>query len=111
MIAFKHVERSAIRGHAAEGRGDVYVGVGVSIAVSVGGKVVGNQEAADSDVLADGFAVVACHTRYKVLRRLDASGRRLNGHAWNGDGRAGPAGIGVKQFFAHHDLLARVGRV
>ena len=43
MIAFKHVERSAIRGHAAEGRGDVYVGVGVSIAVSVGGKVVGNR--------------------------------------------------------------------
>ena len=105
MIALQHIESAAVCRHAAQHAGDVDIRVGVAVAMRVGGKVVGHQIAAHRDVLRNRFAVVAGHAGHKILRRLDAAGCGLDRQPGNRNRRAGPSGIGVQQFLAHHHFF------
>src|ERR1039458_3397340 len=93
VVPLTHVERAGINLHSAECRGNDDVGVGVAVAVSVGGKIIGKKEIPNLQILADGFAVIASHAGGKILRRLDTARGRFNRQSGNRNGCAGPAGI------------------
>src|SRR5277367_2235157 len=73
MIAFAHIEGTAVHQDAADGLRDENVGVRVAVAVGVGGKIVGNQIASDLKVRGDGFAVIPGDARREILRSLDSA--------------------------------------
>jgi len=59
VITFAHVESSAIGFDGSDAVGDQDVGIGVAIAVSVGGEIVGEKKIADLKKLTDGLAVIS----------------------------------------------------
>src|SRR5271165_4970228 len=109
VIALQNVERAAIDGHLINDRRNKNVGIGVTIAVSIGRQIVGYQERPNLEVLRDGLAVVSGHARSEVLRRLDSSRRGLDGQARNRDRRARPPRIGIQDLIVNEDTSRRIG--
>src|SRR5580658_1481950 len=101
MIALQYVVSAAVGGYASERRGNENIRVGVSISVSIGGKIVGNQVTAHGNVLGDGLTMIPGHPRCEVLRSLDSPGRGFNRQARDGDRRAGPCRVGIQQLLAY----------
>ena len=62
--------------------------------MSIRRKIVGKQEIPDRE-LSDGFPMISGNPWRKVLGSLDATRCRFDRQAGDGDGSAGPAGIGV----------------
>ncbi len=110
MIPFADIESATIDLDAFDDFWNKDVGVGVSVAVGVGGKIVRHQITAHCDELRDRLAVVARDSRCKILRRLDPTGGGFDGISGNGDGRTGTSGVSVKQILANENLLRRIGR-
>ena len=109
VVAFANIEGAAIHLDALDDAGDEDIGVGVAVAMGVGGEVIGQEVFAHLEKLGDGLAVISGHTGCEILRRLDAAGGRLDGIAGNGDGRARPSGIGVEQIGAGEDFDGGIG--
>ena len=78
--------------------------------MGVCGQVIRVKKSADLEEHGNGLTVIARHTGYEVLRRLDTTGRRLGGHARNRDRHTGTSRIGIQRFIANHDALGRIGR-
>ena len=96
MIAFEHIEGTAVSSDAAQRRGDIDIGIGIAVTVGIGGEIIRRQIVSDRNVLSNRFTMIASHARHEVLRRFNTSGGGLNGHARNGDGCSGPSWVGVQ---------------
>ena len=53
----------------------------------------------------DGFAVIPCYARHKVLRRLHTAGWRFHGHPGNRDRHTGTPRIRIERLIADQDSL------
>ena len=73
VVAVAGIEGGAIDEHAADGLRNDDIGIGIPVAVGVGGEIVVEEKAVDVKELGDRFAVVACDSGREVLGRLDAS--------------------------------------
>ena len=73
VIPFPHVERAAIDGDGFDDRRDEEIGIGVAVAVGVGGEIVGIEKIADLIELSDGLAVISGDARGEILRSFDAA--------------------------------------
>ena len=111
VVTFADVKRAAISHDSFDDLGDHDVGIRVAVAVRIGAEIVGNQEAADGEVLGDRLAMVSGHARGEVLRRLDTAGSGFDRQTGDGNRRAGAAGIGVEDLVVNVDALRRVGMI
>jgi len=80
VVTFADVKRAAISHDSFDDLGDHDVGIRVAVAVRIGAEIVGNQEAADGEVLGDRLAMVSGHARAKYCGALippeaDSTGR------------------------------------
>ena len=73
MVPFQHIEGAAIDLDAADDPGNKDIGIGVTVAVRVGGKIIRDQVASDQNILSDGLAVISGHARSKILWRFDST--------------------------------------
>jgi hypothetical protein len=73
MIAFTHIEGSAIRSDGLDQGGNDDVRVGIAVAMGVGRKVIRGKIAADLPEGGDRFAAVARDSGSEVLRGFDAA--------------------------------------
>ena len=110
VVALANVEGAAVNGDAIDGQRNESVGIGVSVAMSVGGKIVGVEKVSDLEILRDGLAVIARDAGSKILRGLDSSRGGFDGQPRDGDGSAGASGIGVEDLVMNDDALRRIGR-
>jgi len=105
MVAFAHVEDAAIgRDRLDDGRNH-RVRIGVALAMRVGGQIVRHQVVAHLEVLRDGLAVIARHSRRRKSRmpgfqRVNA-GRDARERELTGVTRPGFLGRGGRRSQAH----------
>ena len=71
------VECTGVGFHIVDRSRNEQVGVGIAIAVGVRGKIVGEQEIANSDVLRDRLPVIAGHAGREILWSFHSTGSRL----------------------------------
>ena len=109
VVAFAHIEGAAIDGDSFNDGRDEEVGIGIAIAVSIGGKVVRVEKVADLEELRDGLAVIAGYARREVLRSFDSAGGGFNRQAGERDGRSRTSGIGIQHLVVDDDALRGIG--
>src|SRR5215469_11793512 len=109
MIPLLHVERSPVNLYAFHNLWNKDVWIGVTVAVGIRRQIIGNEIAAHGDKLRDRFAMVAGHSRSKVLRRFYAAGSGFNRVSRNRDWRPGTARICIQQILANEHSQCRVG--
>ena len=110
MVSLADVIGASVHLNALQNLRNKEIGVGVAVAVGVRGQIIGHQVAADRDVLGDGFAVVARHSRGKILWSLDSARSSLDGVSRDRNRGPRAARIGVEQVLADKYLLCGVRR-
>src|ERR1035437_7008287 len=110
MIAFKYVERATIDLNVCQGRWNKDVRIGITIAVSVCGKIVGQEKSAERNELRNWFSMITGDARSEVLRCLDSARCGLNGISRNGYGSSRTAGICIDEVLLHKDLFSWIRR-
>ena len=111
IVTLANVESAAINRHRFNDRRDEHVGIGIAVAMSIGGKVVGKKEGPDLKILRDGLAMISGHAGRKILRRFNSARRGFNRQAGYGNGRSGAAGIGVEHLIVNDHRLRGIGRL
>jgi len=109
VITFADVEGTTIDGDGFDGGRNQKIGIGIAVAVSVGGEIVGKKKIAYLEKLGDGFAVIAGYTGSEILRSFDTAGSGFDGKPGDGNGSTGAAGIGVEDLIANDDGLRWIG--
>ena len=109
VVALADVEGATIDGDGIDDGGNQEIGIGVTVAVGVGGEIVGEEEIADLEELRDGFAVITGNAWSEILRGFDAAGSGFDGETGDGDGSARAPGIGVEDLVVDDDGLGGIG--
>ena len=89
--------------------GNKDIRVSIPIAVSVSWQIIGIEKITNLIELRDWFAVIACDSGRKVLRRQNSSGSGSIGRSGDRDRRSRAPRIGVENLIMNNDALGWIG--